>query len=174
MFLHGVNSKAYLAVALWCCGFVRLWLWSWGPVVAHTFHSFPFFFHVGYISLFLLSYCPLGLWVLISIVRWFCISAITQFTVLLVFGFVLSCFRGTLAGVSGSYNFLSVPNTNRMVEGTKPITHLTKRNKLPLFSRPAHCSQDFIYHVRLAKEILKNFLDTKTSHGLHYCPSMVN
>ena len=191
VFLHGVDSKAYLAAALWCCGFVRLSLWSWGPVVAHTFHSFPFFFHAGYISLFLLSYCPLGLWVLISMVRWFCISAIMQFTVLLVFGFVLSCFRGTLAGVSGSYNFVSVRNTNRMVEGTKPITHPIKRNKLPLFSRPttktvskkqaqvsalmiAHCSQDFIYHVRLAKGIVKNFLDIKTSHGLHHCPSMVN
>ena len=104
-------SPSYLAAALWCCSFVRLWLWSCGPVVAHTFHSFPFFFHASYISLFLLSYCPLRLWVLVSIVRWFCISAIMQFTVLLVFGFVLSCFCGALAEVLGSYNFESVPNT---------------------------------------------------------------
>ena len=113
VFLHGVDSKANLAAAFWCCGFVRLWLWSWGPVVAHTFHSFPFFFHASYIALFLLSYCPLGLWLLISIVRWFCISAIMQFTVLLVFGFVLSCFRGALAEVLGSFNFVSVPNTTK-------------------------------------------------------------
>ena len=110
VFLHGVDFKAYLAAALWCCGFVRLWPWCWGPVVAHTFRSFPFFFHAIYIPL-LLSYCPLGLWVLISIVRWFCISAIMQFTVLLVFGFVLSCFRGALAEVLGSYDFVSVLNT---------------------------------------------------------------
>ena len=78
-FLHGVDSKAYLAAALWCCSFVRLWLWAWVPVVAPTFHSFPFSFHAGYISLFILSYCPLGLWVLISIVRvflYFCNHAI--------------------------------------------------------------------------------------------------
>ena len=43
VFLHGVDFKAYLAAALWCCGFMVLWLWTLGPVVAHTFHSFPFF-----------------------------------------------------------------------------------------------------------------------------------
>ena len=83
VFLHGVDSKAYLVTAMRCCSFVRLWLWSWGPVVAYTSHSFPLFFHAIYISLFLLSYCPLALWVLISIVPWFCISAVVQFTVLL-------------------------------------------------------------------------------------------
>ena len=67
VFQHGLNSKACLAAALWCCGFVRLRLWSWGPVVL---------FHAIYISLCLLSYCPLGLWNLISIVPWFCISEI--------------------------------------------------------------------------------------------------
>ena len=140
------------------------------------------------VSLFLLSYCLLGLWVLISIVRWFCISAIMQFTVLLVFGFLLSCFRGTLAGVSGSYNFVSVPNTNRMVEGTKPVTHPIKRNKLPLFSRPTtktvskkqaevsaskdDCSLFSRLYIscRTREEDLTEFF----RHGLHHCLSMVN
>ena len=35
-FLHDVDSKAYLAAALWCCGFVRLWLWSWGLIIILT------------------------------------------------------------------------------------------------------------------------------------------
>ena len=116
VFLYGVDSKAYLAAALWCCGFVRLWLWSWGLAVAHTSHPFPFFFHALHISLFLLCYCSIGFWVLISIVPWLCISAIMQFTALLVFGFVLSCFRGALAEVLGSYNFVLVPKTNRSSE----------------------------------------------------------
>ena len=42
VFLHSVDSKACLAAAVWCCGFMVFWLWSLGPVVAHTFHSFPF------------------------------------------------------------------------------------------------------------------------------------
>ena len=51
VFLHGVDSEAYLAAALWCCGFIVLWLWTLGPVVAHTFHSFPFFSSMQFISL---------------------------------------------------------------------------------------------------------------------------
>ena len=37
-----MDSKACLSAVLWCCGFVRLRLWCWGPVGAHSFHSFPF------------------------------------------------------------------------------------------------------------------------------------
>ena len=78
--------------------------------------------------------------------------------------------------------------TERMVEGTKPITHPTKRNKLSLFSRPTSkavskkqaqvsalrddCS--FFSRLYISCQILKNFLGMKTSHGLHHCPSMVN
>ena len=95
---------------------------------------FPFSFHAICISLFLLSHCLLRLWVLISIVPWFCISAIMQFTVLLVFGFVLSCFRGALAGVSRSYNFVSVPNKKCLV-----TCEQVARTRKPLMSAIESC-----------------------------------
>ena len=61
VFPHDVDSKACLTALLWCCDSVRFWLWSWGPVALLLSHSFSFFFHAIYISLFLRSYCPSGL-----------------------------------------------------------------------------------------------------------------
>ena len=73
VFLLDIDSKACLTAVLWCCGFVRLWLWSWGP--------FPFFFNAFYISLFLWSYWPSEPWVLIFFALCFWITAIMQVTV---------------------------------------------------------------------------------------------
>ena len=78
MFQHGVDSKAYLATALWCCGFVRLWLWVWGAVVQHTFHSFPFssmqFISPCFFCLIVL--CALGPHLHCTMVLYYCNHAI--------------------------------------------------------------------------------------------------
>ena len=79
VFLHGVDSKAYLAAALWCCGFMVLWLWTLGPVVAHTFHSFPIFLPCNLylpVSSVLLSSRALGPHLHCAVVLYFCDNAI--------------------------------------------------------------------------------------------------
>ena len=116
LFLHSASSCACSFVFLHWCGFQGVFsyghavlqfrealLWSWGPVVAYTSILSPFssmqFISPCFFCLIVLSRSgsssPLyrGLY--------FCSRAIYSPA---VFGFVWSCFRGALAGVSGSYN----------------------------------------------------------------------
>ena len=102
---------------LWpCCAAVceALAVVDLGSCSCACIPCFPFFLPC---NLYLPVYSVLlssGLWVLISIVPWFCISVIIQFTVLLVFGFVLSSFRGALAEVLESYNCIRRPKHDNL------------------------------------------------------------
>ena len=109
-------------------------------VVFHSFLCISLFFF--------LSYCPHGLWVLFSIVPWFCISAIMQFTVVSP-RCVLSSFRGALAGVLGSYNFVSVPNTNTSLIGLHFCTVLDSLDSLCDRGIRNLCLQPFLFLPRI-------------------------
>ena len=105
VFLHDVGSKvlrfrATLAVVLGSCSYAYI-------------PFFPLFFPCNlYLSVFSCHFPPLRLWVLISVLPWFCISATMQFTVLLGFGFVLSWFRGLWLESRSPIILHSVPNTS--------------------------------------------------------------
>lgn len=81
--------------------------------------------------------------------------------------------------------------SERLIKHARPINDPIKRDKLLIFSRPTtkavskkqvqiaalkdDCSlfPGFILCANLIQVISKTFSDTKTSHGLHYYPSMI-
>ena len=74
-FLHGVDSKAYLAAALWCCSFVRLWLWALGSCSCAYIPFFPLFLPCRLylpVSSVLLSFRALGPHLHCAVVLCFC------------------------------------------------------------------------------------------------------
>ena len=102
VFLHDVDSKACLTAILCCYDFVRLWLWSWGPVVMLESHSLP-----PYLPgmQYFISPCFFGL-IVLSGSRSPSPSVFLQLYSLQWvaggFGFVLSWFHEASPGVLGS------------------------------------------------------------------------